>query len=71
VKSRIILFILGFLVWTGLAWPPDIQHVVIGIIVAGFIAYVTGDMFVNRPHVFKHPKRYFWFLYYNPMFLWE
>jgi len=71
VKSRIILFILGFLVWTGLAWPPDIQHVVIGIIVAGFIAYVTGDMFVNRPHVFKHPKRYFWFLYYIPMFLWE
>ena len=71
MKSRIILFIFGFLVWMGLSWPPDIQHAFIGVIVAGFIAYMTGDMFVTRPHVFKHPQRYFWFLYYVPVFLWE
>jgi len=71
LKSRVILFIFGFLVWMGLSWPPDIQHALIGVIVAAFIAYMTGDMFVTRPHVFKHPQRYFWFLYYIPVFLWE
>ena len=71
MKSRVILFIFGFLVWMGLSWPPDIQHALIGVIVAAFIAYMTGDMFVTRPHVFKHPQRYFWFLYYIPVFLWE
>ena len=71
MKSRVILFIFGFLVWMGLSWPPDIQHALIGVIVAVFIAYMTGDMFVTRPHVFKHPQRYFWFLYYIPVFLWE
>jgi multicomponent Na+:H+ antiporter subunit E len=28
-------------------------------------------MFVKRPHVFKSIKRYFWFLYYIPLFIWE
>ena len=71
MKSRVILFIFGFLVWMGLSWPPDAQHALIGVIVAAFIAYMTGDMFVTRPHVFKHSQRYFWFLYYIPVFLWE
>jgi len=71
VKSRIILFILGFFVWMGLIWPPDIQHTLIGIIVVAFVAFMTGDMFVKRPYVFKHPSRYLWFLYYIPVFIWE
>jgi multicomponent Na+:H+ antiporter subunit E len=32
---------------------------------------MTGDMFVKRPHVFKHINRYLWFLYYIPLFIWE
>ena len=71
MRSRTILFIFAFLVWMGLTWPPDWQHFVIGILVAGFVSFMTGDMFVRRPHVFKHPKRYFWFLYYLPFFIWE
>jgi len=71
MKSRMILFFLAFLVWMGLTWPPDWQHAFIGVFVAGFVAYMTGDMFVKRPHMFKSPKRYFWFLYYIPIFIWE
>lgn len=71
MKSRIILFFLAFLVWMGLTWPPDWQHAFIGVFVAGFVAYMTGDMFVKRPHMFRSPKRYFWFLYYIPVFIWE
>ncbi|MBN1383864.1 MAG: Na+/H+ antiporter subunit E [Elusimicrobia bacterium] len=71
MTSRIILFFFAFIVWTGLTWPSDKQHVFVGLLVALFIAVLTGDMFVNRPHVFKNLKRYVWFLYYIPVFIWE
>ena len=72
MKSRIVLFILGFVVWGLLNWPPDWQHLTIGFFVAAFVAFLTGDLFVQRPHVLKHPKRYFYFLFhYVPVFLWE
>ncbi len=70
-NSQIILFILAFLIWSFLGWPPDIQHLIVGILVSGFVAFMTGDMFVKRPHVFRHVSRYFWFLYYIPLFVWE
>ena len=70
-KSQIILFILALLIWTFLTWPPDPQHLIIGILVCGFVAFMTGDMFVKRPHRFKQFTRYLWFLYYIPLFIWE
>jgi len=70
-KSHIILFVLAFLIWSFLTWPPDPQHLIIGILVCGFVSFMTGDMFVKRPHVFKSIKRYLWFLYYIPLFIWE
>lgn len=70
-KSKIILFILAFLVWSFLTWPLDYQHLIIGILVAGFVSFMTGDMFIKRPHHFISLKRYLWFLYYIPLFIWE
>jgi multicomponent Na+:H+ antiporter subunit E len=71
MRSRIILFILGLLVWLLLSWPPDRQHFIIGILVAGLVSFLIGDMFVKRPHHFLNPFRYLWFLYYIPLFIWE
>lgn len=70
-KSRIILFILAFLIWAFLTWPLDLQHAIVGILICAFVSYVTGDMFTKRPHVFKSINRYLWFLYYIPLFIWE
>lgn len=71
MKSRIILFLLAFLIWSFLTWPPDLQHLIIGILVCGFVAFMTGDMFIKRPHKFKQVTRYLWFFYYIPLFIWE
>ncbi len=71
MKSRIILFCLAFLVWVLLTWPVDPQHLAVGIFVCGLAAFITGDMFVKRPHAFKQASRYLWFLYYTPLFIWE
>ena len=57
--------------WTLLSWPPDRQHVLTGLLVSFLIALMTGDMFVTRPHLFKNPARYLWFIYFIPVFLWE
>jgi len=72
MKSRIILFILAFLAWLLLNWVPDWQHALVGIFVALFAAYLTGDLFIKRPYVLKHPPRYWYFLvFYVPTFLWQ
>lgn len=71
MKSRIVLFIIGFIIWMLLSWPGSMQDALVGIIVAGFVAFLTGDMFSRRPHHFAHISRYLWFCYYLPLFLWE
>ncbi len=71
MRSRIILFILGFIVWLLLNWVPDWQHVIAGVFVSAFVAFMTGDLFIKRPHLLAHAGRYMWFLYYVPIFLWE
>lgn len=71
MKGRIVLFILGFTIWSLLVWPLDFQHLIVGVVVAAFVAFMTGDMFIRRANSFQHASRYFWFCYYIPMFLWE
>ncbi|MFH1397009.1 MAG: Na+/H+ antiporter subunit E [Candidatus Omnitrophota bacterium] len=71
MKGKIILFILGFLIWMLLTWPIDLQHAIVGIFVAGFVAILTGGMFIRRPSHFRSAFRYLWFGYYIPVFLWE
>jgi len=72
MKSRIVIFLGAFLVWSLLNWVPDWQHLIVGIFIAGFVAFLIGDLFITQPHILKHPLRYWYFLiYYLPKFLWE
>jgi len=71
MQSRIVLFIVGFIIWMLLGWPPDLQHVFVGLPVAALVALLTGDMFTRRPAHFKDIRRYLWFGYYAVFFLWE
>ncbi|MGD2279434.1 MAG: Na+/H+ antiporter subunit E [Candidatus Omnitrophota bacterium] len=72
MRSRIILFVLGYLVWCFLNWVPDWQHLVSGIFIAAFVAFITGDLFIKRPQLLKHPMRWFYFVFlYIPVFLYE
>lgn len=71
IKSRVVLFILAFVAWLLFCWVPDAQDIIAGVFVALLVSILTGDMFVKRPHHFGHLKRYLWFIYYVPIFLWE
>ena len=72
MKSRIVLFFVSFLVWCLLVWVPDWQHLVVGVMASIFVAIMTGDLFINRPQILKHPLRYWYFIaVYVPVFIWE
>ena len=44
----------------------------VGVLVAALVAYLTGDLFIQRPYLLKHPHRYSAFLFeYLPVFFWE
>lgn len=72
MKNKITLFIISFFVWCLLNWLPDWQHLTIGIFVSGFVAFMIGDLFTQRPETLTHPRRYFYFIFhYIPVFIWE
>jgi len=71
LKSKIILFILAFLVWMGLSWPPQWQEILAGVAVSLLVAFLTGDMFLEKPRQLKDVRRCLWFLYYLPVLAWE
>ena len=72
MKSKIILFCIAFFVWCFLNWMPDWQHLTVGVFIALLVAVITGDLFIQRTHMLRHPKRYlYFFFYYLPTFLWE
>ncbi len=80
MKTKIVLFIVAFIVWLGLTWSVELLSLIVGVGVAILVAFLTSDMFtplrnktgfVSKVPEFKQPVRYLWFLYYIPVFLWE
>jgi len=70
-QSRIVTFIISYLLWTLLVFSLDWQHVLVGIIVSLSVAATMGDMFTNYPRKWFNPHRYAWFMYYMVVFTWE
>lgn len=71
MRSRLILFILGIIIWLALTGSFRLENLAIGIFGSLFIAFVTGDLFTKNPHKFYNFSRYFYFAYYIPVFVWE
>ncbi|MFQ5867257.1 MAG: Na+/H+ antiporter subunit E [bacterium] len=69
--KRIILFIVAFLFWLLVTSTLDWQHLLIGTGVAFLVAFLFGNIFVQQPKKSFQIKRYLWFCYYVPIFLWE
>jgi multicomponent Na+:H+ antiporter subunit E len=70
MAKKIVLFVMACLTWLVLNWPPTWAHLLVGCVIAFFIAYVTGDLFVHGSQFFKEPKRMLlWFFWYTPLVL--
>lgn len=72
MNQKIILFFAALIIWCLFNWVPDGAHILMGIVVASIVAYILGDLVVQRPHLLWRPGRYVHFLFhYVPVFLWE
>ncbi len=71
MKPRISLFIFMFIIWMLLAGKANGHNIIAGLLVAGVITFIMGNLFAANPHYFGHTTMYFWFLWYVPVFAWE
>ncbi len=71
IAGRLVLFIMSLLVWILFTFSFDIQHLAIGLACSMLVSLLVGDIFTQNPQKFKDIQRYFWFLYYIPIFVWE
>jgi multicomponent Na+:H+ antiporter subunit E len=71
IANRLIIFILGFLIWMLLNWSFSLQYVIIGLAVSGLVNFLMGDLFSKDVRYFGRVSRYFWFAYYVPLVIWE
>ncbi|HOW35009.1 MAG TPA: Na+/H+ antiporter subunit E [Candidatus Omnitrophota bacterium] len=72
MAKRIVLFIVGLITWCVLNWPPDWQHITVGVLVAAFVDFIVADLFTKGAAGFSHPHRWWYFIFcYVPIFFWE
>jgi multicomponent Na+:H+ antiporter subunit E len=72
VKVKVVLFVIVFLVWLALSWSVDVQHLVVGAVVALLVTASAAGLFQRSPRLLKRPGRYVYFLFgYVPLFVWE
>ena len=71
IPLRYILFIVYFITWLVLSWTFDISNMVKAAFISALVLYLTSGLFGKKTAGLKNLKRYFWFLYYVPLFIWE
>lgn len=71
MRSRIITFVVSLLLWLLLSFSLDIQHLAMGVFISLVVAFMMGDMFTGEAHKWFQVRRYFWFLTYIFLFIWE
>ena len=67
----VLFFITNFILWLLLTWTINAQHLLIGLALSFITTLVFGSLFINEPHKIFQLNRWFWFLYYVPLFIWE
>jgi multicomponent Na+:H+ antiporter subunit E len=72
MRNRLFFLPVAFIVWLILCWPPDLEQVLAGLLVAGLVTWISGDLFVGRHRLMWQPRRHLLFLFlYLPRLLWE
>ncbi len=71
MRSRIVTFIISFVLWLLLSFSLDWQHITVGFLVALIVALSMGDMFTNSAAKWFSINRYIWFGIYIFVFTWE
>ena len=75
---RVSLLVFWFTIWILLSWPPETKDVVIGLLAAALVTFMTIDLldspaegYGRRRGIASFVIRFFWLLCYVAIFLWE
>lgn len=69
--SQTLVFMLAMLTWLLLTWKADPGSFLTGLLVSTIASMLFGELLTVTPGRSLEIKRYLWFLYYIPVFLWE
>lgn len=67
----ITLFILSLIFWMLLTFEFTIPNIIVGTISSIICALFFGKVFVTNIYKLLQPRRYFWFIIYLFVFIWE
>jgi multicomponent Na+:H+ antiporter subunit E len=69
--SRALAFIAALLAWLALTWDLSLWNMALGAAASLAVLFLYGGFSELRARQALNPLRYFWFLYYLPVFLYE
>jgi multicomponent Na+:H+ antiporter subunit E len=69
--SQMLGFIIAFLAWLALTWNIDSASIGMGLAFSLLATMFFGELLTVTPERALHITRYFWLLYYLPVFLWQ
>jgi len=69
--KHIVLFIVALVLWLLLTWTLNWQHLLTGCIIALLISFLFSNIAIEDAHKCFQVKRWFWFLLFIPIFIWE
>lgn len=69
--SKLVFFIIAFILWLLLTWSIEYPRLLVGIAVAIIAMLMYGAIFTSDPKKFANPLRYLRFIYYIPIFFYH
>jgi multicomponent Na+:H+ antiporter subunit E len=67
----ITLFILSLIFWLLLTFKLTVPNIIVGSVASLICSLFFGRFFVTNVYKLLQPKRYFWFVIYLTVFVWE
>jgi multicomponent Na+:H+ antiporter subunit E len=67
----ITLFILSLIFWILLTFSITVPNIIVGIVASLLCTLFFGRFFIKNVYKLLQPERYFWFIIYLIIFIWE
>ena len=67
----VTLFILSLIFWLLLTFEFTVPNIIVGAVSSIICALFFGRIFISSTYKLLQPKRYFWFMIYLFVFIWE
>ena len=65
------LFILSLIFWILLTFKLTVPNIIVGVVASLICSLFFGRFFITNVYKLLQPKRYFWFIVYLIVFVWE